>query len=327
MNAPSGPTSASRPDFGVREFRQLTRLKLVLESFFLHFFTTPLPQSSPAVILTTRRSILISRRAAMSSDDKNKSDQAAKPKRLVLGGDAEQMPNADRVSTVMVNDPIKQKNLIDGAPGGEYGADAEPTNPFIKAGEPTPPPRGNFIDPDEPTPPTSRPAPQAPLQPANRPRQPARQQAAPRQQAPPRQQQRAPHQRDSSKSKSAYDAEHISNTGFIPSETFKVPAVEGKKKKSKRGKKKFSLPNFRWLDDGDMQQRLAYGGGGLLAGALAGGIMGVLNAFLQGWSVAQGATQIIGLAVLVGLAFAIMAAMKPSRVDHLMDRLGLGDDD
>ncbi len=241
----------------------------------------------------------------MSSDDHNKNDNSPKSQRLVLGGDSPQMANADRVSTVLVSDPVKQQI------GGGYGPNAEPTHPFIDAEEPTPPPvgagsfldaeaptpppaAGDFLDAEEPTPPPiSVPSGPTPSRPT---------------------------------AKAVHDAEHITSTGFIPSETFKMPAEEGKKKKSKRGTRKFSLPSFRWLDDGELQQRLAYGGGGMLAGALVGGIMGVLNAFLQGWSVAQGSAQIIGLAILVGLVFAIMAAMKPSRVDHVMERLGLGED-
>lgn len=257
----------------------------------------------------------------MSADDTSKQGPAKGPrgkKKLVLGDRPDDHRRIDRMATVLVDDDSAAESADDQA----YGDDAETTQPFIDADDPTPPPSGMSAD-DRKLPPTGpmpddRDAPPLADGPsddylaADEPTPPptGAGQNPPTAQAP----------------SSAHDAEHITSTGFIPSETFKMPAVEGPQKKKRGGPSKFSLPSFVWLDDGELPQRLAYGGGGLLAGAFAGGLLGIANAFLQGWSLAQGAGQIMALAAIVGLFFAAMAAMKPSRVDHLLDRLGLGDD-
>ena len=151
------------------------------------------------------------------------------------------------------------------------------------------------------------------------------------------------------------DPENITSTGFIPSETFssrnKLQAIDGpaktketEKKSSPKlplpdwmlrstqpksieiGNQTIRIPSMTWAEDTDPTQRLLYAGGGLIAGVLFGGILGILNALFQGWTIPQGTNQIFFLAGFLGLVFAPMAALRPSRVDRLLARIGISDD-
>ncbi len=132
--------------------------------------------------------------------------------------------------------------------------------------------------------------------------------------------------------RSAFEQEDLSSIGFIPGRNFRAPEEASKKKPSPRdvttrsitlAGRIFSLPSLTWLDDADTIQRAQYGGMGLIAGAVVGSALGVLNAFLQGWSLAAGSNQILALATLFGLICAVMAAMRPNRVDKILERLGI----
>lgn len=143
------------------------------------------------------------------------------------------------------------------------------------------------------------------------------------------------HDTSAGRGRSAHDAEHLSDIGYIPGSNFKAPdAAKSKKRRSDSPRqangrtvtvagRTFNLPSLRWLDDADTLRRAQYGGMGLIAGALMGGVLGVLNAFLQGWSIAQGSGQLLALAAIFGVICAVMAAMRPNRVDRIFEKFGI----
>ena len=135
------------------------------------------------------------------------------------------------------------------------------------------------------------------------------------------------------------DPEDITSTGFIPNENFKAPKKSTPtssprdmilKRKAKRkisvGKLTLTVPTMNWLENADPIERLQYGGGGLLAGALIGAILGILNALLQGWTIVDGIGQIFFLTIFLGIFCAILAALRPARADELFTKLGLPED-
>lgn len=132
----------------------------------------------------------------------------------------------------------------------------------------------------------------------------------------------------------SHGSNHISNSGFIPTENFQ-PAIDAARKRREKqsgastprtkkisiGKVTIDIPDLTWLDDADRTMRLQYAGGGFLAGALLGTFLGILNTFLQGWDVADGVGQIFVLIFFFGLIAAAFAAMRPARVDKLLSRI------
>ncbi len=71
----------------------------------------------------------------------------------------------------------------------------------------------------------------------------------------------------------------------------------------------------------DTMMRLQYAGGGFLGGAFAGVVLGVLNSVLQGWDVVDGLGQIMALAVLMGSGVGLIGALRPERLEELLDQV------
>lgn len=127
----------------------------------------------------------------------------------------------------------------------------------------------------------------------------------------------------------AHDAEHITRTGF------NILAIQAPPKPVKTSRpvswKDFKNPkslkdvSFALSDDVEGEERLQYAAGGFLAGAVVGTILGFLNIFVQGWEIADGTGQLLGLAGLLGSIFAAVAALRPRRIDEILAEFGLGD--
>lgn len=288
-----------------------------------------------------------------SQDGSNPSDpqrpQGARP-RLHIGGDASGQQFADRASTVMVHadDPTPPPTSM-GPPAERFtpapGSMGPPAERFTPAPTFTQPqPRVSTTGPhipygslgsDEPTPPPGQAYFTGPHQPAP--------QAHPGQSfysTGPQQRVSQPYgtgQHQRVQPRSAYDLEHITSTGFIPPTNFQpsagggkttgsMPKVGAAKKEVSPGKFKINISGLTWLDDTAQIKRLQYGGGGFLAGAFAGLILGIINAALQGWEVVDGLGQLLFLAIFVGIVVAIVAAMRPERIDELLSQISFFSD-
>ena len=118
----------------------------------------------------------------------------------------------------------------------------------------------------------------------------------------------------------AYNAEHITNTGFIPTGSFKAVGPAGSSPAPGPTGVKKGL-SFEFMEDADTMKRVQYAGGGLLGGAFAGVVLGVINAILQGWDVIDGLPQIAALALILGMFCAVVSALKPDRVEELLDQI------
>ncbi|TXD42782.1 hypothetical protein FRC96_02535 [Lujinxingia vulgaris] len=134
-------------------------------------------------------------------------------------------------------------------------------------------------------------------------------------------------------SQSAHDAEHLTNTGFIPTEAFKAAraqqqAAGGKKPARARriqiGGRTFELPSFGMSEmSADAKQRVIYSICATMAGGLIGFVLGAFNARLQGWTVSEGTAEMHLLAMVCALTFGIMAYMRPQQVDQVLVKIGL----
>lgn len=248
--------------------------------------------------------------------------------RLHIGGDASGIYNADRLSTVMVHadDPTPPPSSAQAPP-----RTAPAAYEALSADAPTPPPGADFIG--------GASAPGAVYQgtgrhqSVQRPYEPygtGRQQVIHPPYGTGRHQ--PVHQPQPTgpqpvvPSRSTYNAEHITSTGFIPPTNFQpAPATQKKggaaPRKNAHKKFQFNLSALTWFDDAGHSRRLQYAGGGFLAGAFAGLVLGIINAVLQGWEVVDGLGQLLFLAVFVGIVVAIVAAMRPERVDELLSRV------
>ncbi len=139
---------------------------------------------------------------------------------------------------------------------------------------------------------------------------------------------------DSRPPQSAPPDEPISRTGFIPNENFQRPSRPDKdlatddtdRPSITIGNFTLSAPTLTWLDSASTKERLLYAGGGLLAGLLIGGVIGVLNTVLQGSQIIDETGLIFALAFFFGIICAPMAAMRPRRVDKLLAKIGISDD-
>ncbi|TXD36621.1 hypothetical protein FRC98_12350 [Lujinxingia vulgaris] len=134
-------------------------------------------------------------------------------------------------------------------------------------------------------------------------------------------------------SQSAHDAEHLTNTGFIPAEAFKAAraqqqAAAGKKPARARrvqiGGRTFEIPSFGMNEiPADAKQRVIYSICATMAGGLIGFVLGAFNARLQGWTVSEGTAEMHLLAMVCALTFGIMAYMRPQQVDQVLVKIGL----
>lgn len=149
-----------------------------------------------------------------------------------------------------------------------------------------------------------------------------------------------------------YD-EDITSTGFIPPENFHIPTADDSDEQDYRsaisigtreiplpswlrysradrtlkiGSMSFDLPTVTWLDKADPVERLQYAGIGLIAGLFLGGLVGIFYTLIQGAAVADGSREIFLLAFVWGLVCTPLAALRPRRVDELLERIGISDD-
>ena len=125
------------------------------------------------------------------------------------------------------------------------------------------------------------------------------------------------------------DFESISSSGFIPQTNFQKPssAQPSTSSSSSQPAWKEHLPDFfkgrslKTKDDAELADRLQFGGGGVLAGAIIGTFLGLLNTVLQGWHISAGLPQIFALAALLAFLFGAMGALRPRRIQSLLDSL------
>ena len=264
-------------------------------------------------------------------------------KKLELEGDLSHVPHADRVSTVIVHADTDEPTP---PPGALSYPPSRPTPAPISQRFPSQalhsiPSRAETLDPDEPTPlPGSLTLPEEPTPPPGT--YPAMPAPAPTQtgsfapitraqprltapQAPVAPQSTGKYQPPPPQSQASYDAEHLTSTGFNYLAITAPPQDPPKKKGplSLKDLKDFKNLSVTWLDSVDNIERLQYAGGGSLAGATLGVVLGFLNTFLQGWDLADGAGQIVGLMIIFALIFAIFCALRPRRVDQILARFNL----
>lgn len=263
--------------------------------------------------------------------------------RLAVDGDAKS-PYADRAATVMVEadddltPPPGSVRLPAGRPTPPPVANrlsqAMPAIGVLDADEPTPPPGGAFGY--QPTPPPTRTGAYGAVTGGHRPVTGAPQgvpgpghgtggyQGVQRPQGggPLTGQFRAP--AGPGPNTGSYNAEHITNTGFIPTDSFKAIQA-GDKNKPATGLS-VGGRSFEVLEEADAMKRAQFAGGGLLAGAFAGVVLGVINAILQGWDVIDGLPQIAALALVLGIFCALVSALKPDRVEELLDQISFFQD-
>ncbi|MBA2663129.1 MAG: hypothetical protein H0U74_12605 [Bradymonadaceae bacterium] len=107
--------------------------------------------------------------------------------------------------------------------------------------------------------------------------------------------------------RSPAEIEDFSNTGFIPAAMFKAPVVL-----------RVEL---------SVEERIKYALVAATGGALIGAIMGILNAKLQGWTINQGMPQLLMLLGLIAVVFGAIAYARPERVEELLAKAGLSQDD
>ncbi len=121
------------------------------------------------------------------------------------------------------------------------------------------------------------------------------------------------------------DFESLTSTGFMPP-TAPASPDEGPASSPSPGWKD-SLPDalkrrtFKAKDDAETADRIQFGGGGVLVGAVLGTFLGLVNTVLQGWHISQGASQIFGLAALLAISFGCMGALRPRRIQSLLQSI------
>jgi len=73
--------------------------------------------------------------------------------------------------------------------------------------------------------------------------------------------------------------------------------------------------------------RAIYGGGGFIAGLLLGLFLGILNSALEGVSLGDGLGLTLQISGWFAILFGVACALKPERVEFMLQEWGLIDDD
>jgi hypothetical protein len=61
----------------------------------------------------------------------------------------------------------------------------------------------------------------------------------------------------------------------------------------------------------------------MIAGAFVGGLLGILNAKIQGWSIAQGSSELFTLVLAMATVFGAVAFFRPERIEELLVHHGI----
>lgn len=69
--------------------------------------------------------------------------------------------------------------------------------------------------------------------------------------------------------------------------------------------------------------RVRFALAGLFTGGFVGGVMGILNAKMQGWTISQGSSETLTLMLAVAVLLGIAAFLRPDRVEEVLVRYGV----
>lgn len=72
--------------------------------------------------------------------------------------------------------------------------------------------------------------------------------------------------------------------------------------------------------------RTTYGAGGFIVGILTGLLLGILNSALEGVSLGDGFGLTLQISGWFGILFGVAFALKPERVEAMLQQWGLKDD-